>query len=257
MNARLILSVLLPCLVATISSAGYGGIWGTPVIATADGRADIVLSVPHEIWGINPENGKLRWYSDGLRGDSACGSAIADGGIIYAMGERGAGSVAVKAGGRDDVSATHLVCTGGNGARIPTPVLWECRLHWVSGSLAHCREAKTGASIYAERLPGAPASSGDGPPSFGDRGFGGGFFGRRGGMGGMGGQDYASPVAANGHLYQVTRRGETLVIRLGPTFELAARNKFASDTSDFSATPAISDGQLFIRSARNLYCIAQ
>lgn len=77
-------------------------------------------------------------------------------------------------------------------------------------------------------------------------------------MGGaMMGQDYASPVAANGHLFQVTRRGEVLVIKLGPKFELMGRNKFASDRSDFSATPAISDGQLFIRSAKTLYCVGE
>ncbi len=229
---------------------GYAGTWGTPVVASADGRTDIVLSVPGEIWGVNPENGKLRWYSEGLRGDSACGSVVTDGGIIYAVGDRGAGSLAVKAGGKDDVSKTRIDWTGGSGARIPTPLLWEGRLYWISGSLANCRDAKTGKDIYAERLPGAASSSGDSPRSFEGRGQG-------GGRGGMGGQDYASPVAANGLLYQVTRRGETLVIRLGPSFELAARNRFASDTSDFSGTPAISDGQLFIRSAKNLYCIAE
>jgi len=71
------------------------------------------------------------------------------------------------------------------------------------------------------------------------------------------GQDYASPVAAGGYLYQITRRGEMLVIKLGPKFELVGKNAFANDHSDFSATPAISDGQMFIRSAKNLYCVGQ
>ena len=75
--------------------------------------------------------------------------------------------------------------------------------------------------------------------------------------GGMMGGDYSSPVAAGGYMYQVTRRGEVLVIKLGPKFELAGRNSFPSDKSDFSATPAISDGQIFIRSSKNLYCIGQ
>jgi outer membrane protein assembly factor BamB len=153
------------------------------------------------------------------------------------------------------VSQSHVVWTGGNGSRIPTPVLWQGRLYWVSGSLVNCRDAKTGQEIYSERLPGdAPQAGGQG----GQGGQGGpGGFGGRGGGGGFGGGDYASPVAANGHLYQTTRRGETLVVKLGDKFELVARNRFASDTSDFSATPAISGGQLFLRSARNLYCVGK
>jgi outer membrane protein assembly factor BamB len=233
-------------------AGGFDSTWGSPVVASVDGRDDIVLSVPGEIWGINPETGKLRWFSAGLRGDSICGSAIVQDGVVYAMADRGGGSVAVKAGGKGDVSQSHVVWTGGNGSRIPTPVLWQGRLYWVSGSLVNCRDAKTGQEIYSERLPG------DAPQAGGQGGQGGpGGFGGRGGGGGFGGGDYASPVAANGHLYQITRRGETLVVKLGDKFELVARNRFASDTSDFSATPAISGGQLFLRSARNLYCVGK
>ena len=261
---------------------GFESTWGTPVLATVGQQSDIVLSVPGEIWGLNPQNGQLRWYSTGLRSDSVCNSAIVDNGIIYAMADRGGGSLAVKAGGKDDVSKSNIEWTGSNGSRIPTPILWEGRLYWTSGTLANCRDAKTGQEVYSERLPGATelaaennGGGGRGPsgPGGGDRGgFGGGDRdpggprgggpgggGRRGGGmgGGMTGQDYASPVAAGGHLFQVTRRGEVLVIKLGPKFELMGRNKFASDHSDFSATPAISEGQLFIRSAKVLYCVGE
>ena len=47
-----------------------------------------------------------------------------------------------------------------------------------------------------------------------------------------------------------------IVLKLGEKFEVVARNRFGSDTADFSATPAISDGQLFIRSSKKLYCVA-
>jgi outer membrane protein assembly factor BamB len=251
---------------------GFESTWGTPVVATAGQQSDIVLSVPGEIWGLNPQNGQLRWYSTGLRSDSVCNSAIVDNGIIYAMADRGGGSLAVRAGGKDDVSKSNIAWTGANGSRIPTPVLWDGRLYWTSGSLANCRDARTGQEVYSERLPGATELAAEsngvdrgGRTDAGERGgFGGGGRGpggggrRGGGMGGaMMGQDYASPVAANGHLFQVTRRGEVLVIKLGPKFELMGRNKFASDHSDFSATPAISDGQLFIRSAKALYCVGE
>ena len=73
----------------------------------------------------------------------------------------------------------------------------------------------------------------------------------------MGGQDYSSPVVADGKLYFTTRSGEMFVLALGPKFEQLARNRFASDGGDFSPTPAVSNGELFIRSSKNLYCVAK
>lgn len=233
-------------------SEGFASTWGSPVIAKGENGDELVISVPGEVWGFNPESGRLRWYARGLQSDSVCNSVVTDGSTVITMSERGGGSVAIKAGGKGDVSATNTLWTGSNGSRIATPVLWEGRLYWISSSLAVCRDAKTGAEIYNERIEstggGNTATTGN-PGGFGGGG------GRRGG--GMGGGDYSSPVAANGHLYQVTRRGEVLVLKLGPKFELVARNRIDGDTADHSATPAISNGQLFLRSARTLYCIGE
>ena len=229
-------------------SEGFASTWGTPIVVQVDGRADLAIAVPGEIWAFNPDTGKLRWYAQGLQSDSVCNSVVTDGSAIFAMSERGGGSVAIKAGGKGDVSATNTLWTGPNGSRISTPVLWEGRLYWISGSIATCRDAKTGTEIYTERI-----ESSSGASASQDSGGGGG--GRRGG--GMSGGDYASPVAANGHLYHVSRRGEVLVIKLGPKFELVSRNRIDGDTSDHSSTPAISNGQLFLRSAKTLYCIGE
>ncbi len=232
---------------------GFASTWGTPALVVAAGRTDLVISVPGELWGFNPETGKLRWFAPGLQSDSVCNSVITDGDIVFTLGERGGGSLAVRAGGSGDVGATHTLWTGPNGPRIPTPILWEGRLHWVSGSIAACRDAATGAEIYTERLATSSerATSERSTGETEGRGFG------RGRGGGMSGQDYASPVAAGGYLFQVTRRGEVLVVKMGEKFELVARNRIADDSSDHSATPAISNGQLFLRSARALYCIAE
>lgn len=224
-------------------SEGFAGTWGTPVLA----GADLAIAVPGEVWGFNPDTGKLRWYATGLQSDSVCNSVVTDGQVVYAMSERGGGSVAIKAGGKGDVSATNTLWTGPNGSRIATPVLYDGRLYWISGTIATCRDAKTGAEIYNERIEGGTAA----PSSGGGQGFGG---GRRGGGGGG---DYASPVVANGHLYHMGRRGEVLVVKLGPKFELISRNTIEGDTSDHSATPAISNGQIFLRSAKTLYCIGE
>jgi outer membrane protein assembly factor BamB len=73
----------------------------------------------------------------------------------------------------------------------------------------------------------------------------------------MRGQDYSSAVAADGKLYFVRRSGEMYVLALGRDFKQLAVNRFASDDGDYSATPAVADGKLFIRSSNKLYCVGQ
>jgi outer membrane protein assembly factor BamB len=239
--------------------------WGTPILVdTGKDQVDLVLAVPYEIWGSDPNTGKLRWYCESYESDSLCTSAIAHDGIVYVVGGRNGGSIAVRAAGGSggvDVTKTHVLWTGGDRARISTPICYEGRLYWVAGGVANCIDAKTGQRVYQSRLERATAATGPGakakaaPPGPGGGRRRPGGFGRGGG--GFGGQDYASPVVADGKLYFVTRSGEVFVLALGPKFQQLARNRFESDGGDFSATPAVSNGELFIRSSRNLYCVAE
>lgn len=234
-------------------ASGLASTWSTPITVNHEGRESILLAVPYEIWAYNPENGRLRWSCEAVMSDSLCGSPIVKDGLVYAMGERGGGSVAIKAGGKGDVTKTHLAWEGKNGSRIGTPILWDNRLYWIGSGIANCRDAKTGEEIFAERVPGGDSSSGRSSGGFGGRSRGG-FGGRRGGGGGRG-SDYSSPVAVAGHLFQITGSGETLVLKLTKEFKFVGRNKLTDD-SRFSGTPAVDNGQLFIRSDKNLYCIA-
>lgn len=241
---------------------GFAATWGTPILVDLpDDRQELVLAVPYELWGFNPDTGKLRWYCEVPGSDSMCASAVAHQGVVYLLGDRG-GAVAVRAGGEADVTKTHILWSADARARINTPILHDGRIYWISQGIANCVDAASGQRIYQARLGGssgtaAPEPPGDTPARPGGeqrRRFGGGFAGgfARGG----GGQDYASPVVADGKLYFVSRSGLTHVVALGPTFELLAQNRFASDTGDFSATPAISDGEIFIRSSKYVYCVA-
>jgi outer membrane protein assembly factor BamB len=248
--------------------SGLTGTWGTPVLVDCGkGRTDLVLAVPHKIWGFNPGDGKLRWSCEGLSSDSICASVVAHDGVVYAMetGPRGGGTMAVRAGGEGDVTKTHVVWRGSERSRIATPVYENGRLYWINNRIANCIDAGTGKQVYqSSRLGGATATAGTGP----DRGPGpskgpeaskeprpGGGFGRRGG--GRGGQDYSSPVLAKGNIYWLARSGEAFVFATGPEFKLLGQNSLASDGGDFSSTPAISDGELFIRSSKYLYCVAE
>jgi outer membrane protein assembly factor BamB len=244
---------------------GFSGTWGTPVLVECGkGRTDLVIAVPFKIWGFNPDDGKLRWQCEGLSTDSICSSAIARDGVVYALetGPRGGGTMAVRAGGEGDVTKTGVLWRGSQRNRIGTPVMENGRIYWFGNHVANCIDAATGKQVYETRLAGAPAPetprpAGPGPgpagPGGPERKPGGGF-GRRGG--GMRTQDYASPVLANGKIYFLSRSGEAFVYATGPEFKLLGQNRFGSDGGDFSSTPAISDGQLFIRSSKYLYCVA-
>ena len=66
---------------------------------------------------------------------------------------------------------------------------------------------------------------------------------------------YASVVLAPGRLYAVSRKSGTYVLAAKPVFEVISHNVFESDQSDFNGSPAASNGRLFLRSNRILYCI--
>ena len=227
----------------TAEAEGFGSTWGTPIIHQVDqDRTDIVVAVPYEIWAFNPDTGKLRWYCEAIGSNSMCSSVVAHDGVIYAMesGPGGGGSIAVRAGGNGDVTESHVLWTGQDRNRIGTVVYHDGRLYWVSSRIANCIDAKSGEEIYRSRLSGGAASASS------QRG------GRRGG-----GQDYSSAIVADGKLYYVRRNGDAYVLELGPEFNQLAVNRFDSDGGDFTATSAVSNGELFIRSTKRLYCVAQ
>jgi outer membrane protein assembly factor BamB len=232
-------------------------LWGTPSLVQVEDSTELVVGVPNEIWGLNPRNGKLRWYAKAIETDQFNSSVVVDGQNLYAIEGRNGGSIAIQAGGQGDVSESHVLWTGRDAARFGTPIVSGDRIYYVANGIANCIDAKTGERIYRERLEGDPVA--EGPPQEagqrGGRGGRGGFGGGRG-RGGFGG-DYASPVVANGNLYYVTRNGETYVIKLGDTFEQVAFNRTAAEAETFGGTPAISQGKIFLRSDKALYCIAE
>jgi outer membrane protein assembly factor BamB len=230
-----------------------------------DKRTDIVIAVPFEIWGVDPSSGKLSWFCEALSSRNFCSSVIIDDKTVYAVGEQGSGSIAVAAGGKDDVTKSNIVWKGRDGGRVSTPLIADGRLYSVNSGVLTCLDAKSDAKIYQSRLTSGAADAADDGPGRGQRG---GAPGERGGRapggpggfgrgGGMGGQDYASPVAGDGKLFFITRAGDCHVVKLGETFEKLATNRINEETEDFSATPAISDGALFIRSSKHLYCISE
>jgi hypothetical protein len=225
--------------------------YGTPaLVETADGRKELVIAVGGEMWGLNPDNGKLRWYAATGTQGGVYSSPVASGDIAFSLGGRGAGSIAVRAGGRSDVTDSHVEWSNTYSSSVPSPLLYDGRLYWLDDrGIARCVAADSGELVYQSRLEGFSTSRGEGGSS--QRGGGGGF-GRGGGP-----AVYASPTCADGKIYLVSRFNGVFVVAAKSTFEQLAHNKFESDDSQFNGSPAVSNGQMFLRSDKFLYCIAE
>lgn len=210
-------------------------VFGTPVIAGSPAAPELVLALPDELWALNPDTGKLRWFATtGLPGNIAP-SVVTGAGVVFAFGGfPQLGAVAVKTGGKGDVTGTHRLWQTRDSTYVPTPVLHEGRLYVVTDQgFALCLDAQTGALVFKERLPGASSTGRGGKPF------------------------YASPVLAGGNLIAVSRRNGTFVLAAKPEFKLLAHNTLPGDSTQFNATPAVSGKELFLRSDKFLYCLAQ
>ena len=109
-------------------AAPLENVFGTPTLAVEAGETNVLLAVPDELWALNADTGKLRWYVDsGLSGNIAP-SVVTGGGMVYAFGGfPKLGAIGVRPGGKGDVTKTHLAWSSYNSTYVPTPVFHEGR----------------------------------------------------------------------------------------------------------------------------------
>lgn len=203
--------------------------WGTPVLVDVDGKTEVVMNLPNKVAAYDPETGAELWTCEGVPDFYICPSVVAKDGIVYATGGRKSETVAVRAGGRGDVTATHLLWRIKEGNNVTSPVVVDGYLYWLheSRGKAYCIEAATGKTVYEAELDPKP------------------------------GLLYASFTAADGKLYAPSQAGGTYVIAAKPTFEQIAVNTFADDTSRVNASVVVSNNQLLLRTDKAIYCIGK
>jgi len=200
----------------------------TPALFRTGKNVEIVITGGDSVTGHDPATGKELWRANGLNPDNnpsyrIVASPVVFGDIIYAP-TRVKPLLALRGGGRGDITSSHLLWSNLNGPDVPTPVTDGTYFYIVNDrGIVWCLDAKTGKEIYGpERIkPGTYSSS---------------------------------PVLADGKIYITNEEGLTTVIKAGPTFEVLAENPLADYTL---SSPAISDGQIFIRTATNLYAIGK
>jgi outer membrane protein assembly factor BamB len=236
--------------------------WSTPAIIEVEGgRRELVVNSEGRTSGLD-STGKELWHCEGIQ-DYTCPSVIPGNGVAYICGGRSTSLIAVRGGGSGNVNDTHVLWRKRVGANVPTPVLYKGHIFGVGdrGGIAFCVNAESGEIDYQQRLqensdPVARPAAYQPPPG-GGRGRRGGM-GRGGGRGGFGGgglQFYASAVAADDKVFIPSRTSGVFVFAAQPKFELVSCNKLEGDSTTFDGTPAISAGQIFLRSNEYLYCV--
>ena len=200
----------------------------TPALLQHNGATELIISGGDCVTGHDLATGKELWRANGLNPENnpfyrIVNSPVVADGMIYA-GAKHKPYLALRAGGRGDITSSHRAWIIDSGPDVPTPVTDGKYLYIVRDNGGFlCLDAKTGKDFSPpQRLkPGTYSSS---------------------------------PVLADGRVYATNEEGITTVVKAGPQFEILAENSL----NDYClSSPAISDGQLFIRTASYLYCIGK
>jgi outer membrane protein assembly factor BamB len=200
----------------------------TPVIVKAKAGEQLVVTGGDYVTGHDLATGKELWRGGGLNPRNNPANRIVASplvlGDLVVVPTRVNPMQIYRAGGSGDVSQSHLVWATPNGPDVPTPVTDGKYLYMINDrGIAWCFEFATGKEVYSgQRIRPAIYSS--------------------------------SPVLADGKIYMSNEEGSTVVLKAGPVFEVLAENLL----DDYLlASPAISDGQIFIRTTKHLYCIGK
>lgn len=201
--------------------------WSPPAVVEVGGRKQIVVAASNKVRAYDYLTGKLIWQCAGLGSNVIPAPVFHKDTVIVMSGHRDPNRMAIKLGRDGDLTGTDAIVwqnTKGN-AYTPSPVLHEGRLYIVTDNgILSAIDATTGDQLFQERLPGTYSLK-------------------------------ASLVGANGNLYVSTEQGDVLVVKMSSKFELVATNKMTDEF--FIATPAIADGEMYLRGRNTLYLIRQ
>ena len=198
----------------------------TPALLQYGTTTEIVVSGGDVVTGHDPATGKELWRLNGLNphndtSNRIVASPVVAGGLIIAP-SRVNPVIAIRPGGRGDVSQSHKAWQFSRGPDVPTPVSDGTHVFIVTDNgIVYALNAKTGAVVWGPtRLKSGTYS--------------------------------ASPVLADGRVYVTNEDGLTSVFAAGPAYELLAENPLDDYTL---SSPAVSEGQIFIRTAKHLFAI--
>ena len=197
--------------------------YSTPLIVETPGGAELIVNSSERLDAYDPRNGTLLWHT----GDSnrfPVPSPVSHNGIIYtSRGYRSGPYMAIKPGGRGDVSATHVVWSVATGAPYVSSLLYYDGVVYMANDVGVLTavDASNGQRLWQERVDGVFS---------------------------------ASPVGGGGHVYFVSENGDTVVVKGGRAPQVVARNAVGER---MLASPAIAGGRLFLRTDEHVIAIGK
>jgi len=197
----------------------------TPQLAKANGKLELIISGGDAVTAHDLATGRELWRGTGFNPDQnpayrVIASPATWDDLVY-VPTRVRPMQAFRAGGSGDVTTSHRLFQFQNGPDVPSPITDGKYLYTINDrGIVYCLDPKTGQEIYGgQRIKPAAYS--------------------------------ASPVLVDGKIYITSEEGLTTVLKAGPKFEVLAENPL----NDYClSSPALSDGQIFIRTTGHLYC---
>lgn len=198
--------------------------WTTPALVTLeDGSVELVIHFKNRVLGLDPRSGKQLWFCAGIP-DYIVPTPVVDGQNLYFSGGRQNRTLALRAGGRGDVS-DQVLWEVPRGANVTSPMFHEGHLYWSHDkAFAQAMNCSDGEVVYQERFKNRE-------------------------------RVYASIVYGDGKFYLTQRDGNTIVLAAEPTYRELSVNRLGDNGEQFNATPAIYEDSLVLRSTQFLYRI--
>jgi outer membrane protein assembly factor BamB len=212
------------------------GSWSTPVVAKVGGKDQLLLGQSRDVKGqpeskagflkgYDPKTGTELWKCQGLNSYVYTSPLVGDGVAVNVSGYGGS-AMAVKLGGTGDITTDRLwLHPNPANQRVGSGTIVGEHFYMVDEDcVPHCYALKTGEDAW----------KGEGKL--------------------RGGTTWGSIVHADGRLYLLMRNGETVVLAASPKFEVLAVNPLGEQTN---SSVAVSNGDLFIRTFKSLWCIGK
>lgn len=195
--------------------------YSTPLVVNTTSGPEVIINSSERVDAYDARTGTLLWFTGGTNRFPIPMPVFHDGLIYMSRGYRSGPYMAIRPGGRGDVSKSHVVWESATGAPYISSLVYDNGLIYMATDVGAITvvDATTGQRVSQQRVEGIFS---------------------------------ASPVAADGKIYFVSETGETIVMQSGRTPAVLSRNDLGERAV---ASPAISNGQIFIRTDDHVFCI--
>lgn len=198
--------------------------WSSPIVSTYGGKEEVLVSSNGVAEAFDAGSGKRKWVVTGLEKNTVCSPTVGGGMVIVGSSAKGQ-SIAIRRGGKGDVTKTHVAWTAEEAsATFGSPLVYQGRVYFVNrAGVAFCNELKTGKSVWTLRLAGSC---------------------------------WASPISSKGVVYFACKTGDVFAVKAGgEEGEVLGKVKLDIDPESRLYGVGVAGGRMVLRSGEKLFCL--